>query len=92
MSMRVHQWGQPFAIEIIMFNMYMCVCMHACMCIHVHMSGGTPNHPTSPSTHSLPHPQSCREPKTPKFNKSSTNRDILILFEDSLTLMTPELI
>ena len=31
------QWGQPFAIEIIMFNVYMCVCacmhLHACACV-----------------------------------------------------------
>ena len=51
-----------------------------CMCVHVHMCGGTPN------------PQSRREPQTPKFNKSWTNRDNSILFEDSLPLNIPELI
>ena len=47
--------------------------------------------PQTPPTH-LPPPQSHREPKTPKFNKSWTNRDNSILFEDSLPLNTPELI
>ena len=64
---------------------YVCVCM--CMCVHV----GTPPMPQTPPTH-LPSPQSCRELKTPKFNKSWTNRDNLILFEDSLLLNIPELI
>ena len=80
------QWGLPFAIEIIMFNVYMCVHVHVCVCVHV--CGGHPNHPPHPSTT----PQSCREPKTPKFNNSWTNRDNLILFEDSLPLNIPELI
>ena len=76
--------------EIIMFTTHACACM--CTCV-----GDTPNHPIHPppatpppSTH--PHPQSCREPKTPKFNNSWTNRDNSILFEDSLPLNTPELI
>ena len=56
---------------------HVCMCVHVCTCV-----GGTPNH----------HPQSCREPKTPKFNKSWTNRDNSILFEDSLPLNIPELI
>ena len=85
------QWGLPFAIEIIMFNVYMCVCAHAYMHMHVHVCGGHP--PTTPHTHPpTPHLQSCREPKTPKFNKSWTNQDNSILFEDSLPLNTPELI
>ena len=72
--------------------MYKCVCVHvhacACMCMCV----GTPPHaPRCPPTH-LPPPQSRREPKTPKFNKSWTNRDNSILFEDSLPLNIPELI
>ena len=49
---------------------FVCVCVCACMCICVHMCGDTP--PRSPTTH-LPPPQSCREPKTSKFNKSWTN-------------------
>ena len=66
------------------------VCVHACvcMCMHVHMCGGHPQPPPPP----IPHPQSCREPKTPKFNKSWTNQDNSILFEDSLPLNIPELI
>ena len=35
------QWGLPFAIEIIMFNVYMCVHVHACACVW----GAPPNHP-----------------------------------------------
>ena len=66
----------------------MCVCACTCMCVHV----GTPSMPPdTPPTH-LPPPQSHREPKTPKFNKSWTNWDNSILFEDSLPLNTPELI
>ena len=67
---------------------HVCVCVHMCACAHVW--GASPNHPhPHPPT---PHPQSHREPKTPKFNKSWTNRDNLILFEDSLPLNIPELI
>ena len=61
--------------------MYTCVCMHAHACVHVWRHPHAPRHPP---TH-LPPPQSCREPKTPKFNKSWTNQDISILFEDSVT-------
>ena len=69
-------------------NVCVCVCACTCMCVCV----GTPPHaPRCPPTH-LPPPQSCREPKTPKFNKSWTNRDNSILFEDSLPLNIPELI
>ena len=64
--------------------MYTCACVHVCTC------GDTPMPPDT-HTHLLP-PQSCREPKTPKFNKSWTNRDNSILFEDSLLLNIPELI
>ena len=69
--------------------MYKCACVHvhacACMCVW----GDTPHAPRCPPIH-LPPPQSCREPKTPKFNKSWTNRDNSILFEDSLPLNIPE--
>ena len=71
-------------------NFYTCI--HVCM--HVHAFKDTPHvHRClqTPPKH-LPPPQSCREPKTPKFNKSWTNQDILILFEDSLPLNIPELI
>ena len=60
-----------------------CIC--ACMCVHVHVCGGHP-----PTTH--PNPLEPQGPKTPKFNKSWTNQDILILLEDPLPLNTPELI
>ena len=72
----------PFAISI---HVYMCMCVHVCAC------GDTPHAPRHPSTH-LPPPQSCREPKMAKFNKSWTNQDNSILFEDSLHLNIPELI
>ena len=58
----------------IMINMLVAICnfLHVCVhaCMHVHVCAcmctcvGTP-----PTTH-LPSPQSRREPKTPKFNKS----------------------
>ena len=51
------QWGLQFAIEIIMFNVYMCMRVRACMHVIVHMCGGTPQH-----IHPSPTPQSCREP------------------------------
>ena len=64
-------------------RMHVCACMY----VHVHMCGGnpptTPFHPpptNHPHPHPPTHPQSHREPKTPKFNKSWTNRDNLILF------------
>ena len=69
--------------------MYKCVFVHvrACACVWGH----PPHAPRYPPTH-LPPPQSRREPKTPKFNKSGTNQDNSILFEDSLPLNIPELI
>ena len=75
------QWGRPFAWNYHVYHMHVCVCVH--VCVHMHMCGAPP---------STPHPQSRREPKTLKFNKSWTNRDNSILFEDSLPLNIPELI
>ena len=66
-------------------NFYTCIHVHVCM--HV----WTPPCPQTLPTHLSP-PQSHREPKTAKFNKSWTNWDNLILFEDSLPLKIPELI
>ena len=64
--------------------MYTCACVHvhACMCVggHPTMPPNVPRHPH------LPPPKSHREPKTAKFNKSWTNRDNSILFEDSSPL------
>ena len=74
--------------EIIMFTTHACACV--CMCACAHVWRVTPNYPHP--IHPSPHPQSHREPKSPKFNKSWTNQDNLILFEDSLPLNTPELI
>ena len=82
------QWGQPFAWNYHVYHACMCVRAHACIHVHVYMCGGTPEppptpiHPPATPIHPLPHPKSCREPKTPKFNKSWTNRDNSILFED----------
>ena len=73
--------------------MYTCVCVHVWACTCVCMCEGTPPCPQmsqTPPTY-LPLPQSRREPKTAKFNKSWTNRDNSILFEDSLPLNIPEL-
>ena len=69
---------------------YVCVHVHACACVEEHPP--CPKMPPdTPPTH-LPPPQSRREPKTAKFNKSWTNQDNSILFEDSLPLNIPELI
>ena len=75
-----------------------CMCVHACACMCMHV--GTPPMPpdaprcpqTPPPPSHLPPPQSCREPITPNFNNSWTNRDNSILFEDSLPVNIPELI
>ena len=74
--------------------MHIHVCACVCMCV-----GAPPNLPTPihspqlpPPHHPTPQSQSHREPKTPKFNKSWTNRDNSILFEDSLPLNISELI
>ena len=67
---------------------------HSCVCVYVCACGDTPHaprYPQTPPTH-LPPPQSRREPKTPNFNNSWTNRDNSILFEDSLPQNIPELI
>ena len=76
-------------------NFYTCINVCVCMCVHVHACACVWGHPPCPQmpppTH-LPPPQSRRESKTPKFNKSWTNRDNSILFEDSLPLNIPELI
>ena len=94
--------GSSHLHEIIMFTTHACVCMcmRACVCMCTCV-GAPPNHPPPPYTQPpplttphppTPHPHSCREPKTPKFNKSWTNQDNSILFEDSLPLNIPELI
>ena len=74
-------------------NFYTCIHVHVYMCMCVCM-WGHPNAPRclkTPPTQ-LPPPQSCREPKAPRFNKSWTNQDNSILFEDSLPLNILELI
>ena len=85
------QWGRPFAWNYHVYHTCVCVRAHVCVRVHVHMCRGHP--PTTSQPHPpTPHPKSRREPKTPKFNKSWTNRDNSILFEDSLPLNIPELI
>ena len=73
--------------------LYMYTCVYVCVCACA-CGGDTPHAPRCPwhpPTH-LPPPQSRREPKTAKLNKSWTNRDNSILFKDSLPLNIPELI
>ena len=72
-------------------NFYTCINVRVCMCMHARACACVWGHPPCPPTH-LPPPQSRRETKTPKFNKSLTNRDNSILFEDSLPLNIPEFI
>ena len=75
-------------------NFYTCINVRVCMCVHACACACVWRHPPCPQmppTH-LPPPQSHREPKTTKFNKSCTNRDNSILFKDSLPLNIPELI
>ena len=69
---------------------HVCVQVCACTCMWEHLPH-VPRCPQTPPTH-LPPPQSWREPKMAKFNKSWTNRDNLFLFEDSLPLNILELI
>ena len=90
------QWGRPFAWNYHAYHPCMCVHARACACVWgyppttLHPHPPTPQPPSTP-IHPPPHPQSRREPKTPKFNKSWTNRDNSILFEDSLPLNIPKL-
>ena len=84
--------GRPFAWNYHVYHECVCMRAHACMHVHVHVCVGHPRNTFHPHTPTHPHPQSRREPKTPKFNKSWTNRDNSILFEDSLPLNIPELI
>ena len=88
------QWGQPFAWNYHVYHACMCVHVHVCACLHMRACAHVWGHPPTTPTpiHPAPHPQSRREPKTPKFNKSWTNRDNSILFEDSLPLNIPQLI
>ena len=86
-SQRFPQWGQPFAWNYHVYHVHICMCACACIHMHVYMCG-SPKLPPTP-IHPPPHPQSRRKPKTPKFNKSWTNWDNSILFEDSLPLNIP---
>ena len=85
------QWGWPFAWNYHVYHACMCMCVHVHVCACMCMCVGAPQPPPPQSTHPH-HPQSSREPRSPKFNKSWTNRDNSILFEDSLPLNAPELI
>ena len=77
----VIQWERPFAWN---YHVY-----HTCTCVHVHACGHVWGQPPKSTT---PHPQELQEAENTKFNNSWTNRDNLILFEDSLPLNIPEII
>ena len=72
------KWGQPFAIEIIMFNVYVhaCACMHACA--HVL---GVPQPPPSLSTH--PTPRAAGSPK----NQNSITLELIKIFRFCLKIL-----
>ena len=72
------------SMSVVIWKFYTCIHVCVCMCMHVCACWDTPTH--------LPPSQSYREPKTAKFNKSWTNQDNSILFEDSLPLNIPKLI
>ena len=64
--------------------MYFLACTCLCICARMHnvcMHAGAPPSPQIIPTH-LPSPQSQGGPKSLKFNKSGTNQDNSILFEN----------
>ena len=71
-------------------NFYTCIHVCACMCIYVCSCAHVWGHPHAPrhALTYLPSAQSCREPKTPKFNKSLTTEIIQICLK-ILYLWTP---
>ena len=77
------QWGLPFAIEIIMFNICMCVHTYACMCMHVHMCGGHPQPPHTPihPPHTPIHPPHTpiHPPLTPRAAGSPKHQNSISL-------------
>ena len=77
------------SMRVAICNFYTCAC--ACMHMHVHMCVDSPYAPRCTPIICLL-PKSHQEAKIPKFNKSWTNWDNSILFEDSLPLNSPELI
>ena len=72
---------------------HVCVCMFMCecACAHVWEYPHAARCPQTPLPTHLPLPRAAGNPNT-KFNKSWTNQDISILFEDSLPLNIPEFI
>ena len=75
--------------------MYTCVCVYARACACMWRYPPCPQMPPDAPRNcppTCPLPRAAGSPKTPKFNKTWTNRDNLILFEDSLPLHIPELI
>ena len=80
----INMLNMDASMSVAICNFYTCAYMHMHACGDTPMPADAPRH--------LPPPQSCREPKIQKFNKSWTNWDNSILFEDSLPLNIPELI
>ena len=68
-----------------MFNMHVRVCVRVCACVCMRACmGHSPTHPylpLSPSTH-LPPPRGVDPRNHLKFDNTSTDQDISILFED----------
>ena len=80
------------SIKVVICNFYTCVCVHVHACTCMSTCVGRPLHaPRCPPPTICFLPKSHREPKT-EFNKSWTNWDNSILFDDSLPLNTLELI
>ena len=73
------QWGLPFAIKIIMFNMYMCIHACTCMCTCV---GGTSQPPHTPN-HPPPSPRVTGSPK----HQNSISLELIKIFRFCLKIL-----
>ena len=69
------QWGLPFAIEIIMFNMYMCVCA----CAHVWGALPNPIHP----------PPTPKEPQGAQIRKITITLERIKIIQFCLKICDP---
>ena len=78
------QWGLPFAIEIIMFNMYMC--MRVCaMRVHVHVCGGHPQTTPHPHTPTPPTPRAAGSLK----HQNSISLELIEIIRFFLKILLP---